>query len=147
MNIMHLKLKKTATTETSINEKEHAKLWFKQLHGGAVPSTMENLKDAAAGEAYEFEDMYARFAKEAREEGFDEIAEMFDGVGQVESAHFDRYQKLMANINDGIVFKRDGVTVWKCRNCGHIHTGSEAPAVCPVCKHPQSFFEIRGENY
>lgn len=133
--------------ETSANEKEHAKLWFKQLHGGAVPETLKNLSDAANGENYEHTDMYKRFSEEAREEGFDEIADLFDGVGEVEAKHEERYRKLMQNINDGIAFKRDGVTVWKCRNCGHIHVSAEAPEKCPVCAHPQSFFELRAENY
>ncbi|MFV0484761.1 MAG: rubrerythrin [Candidatus Saccharimonadales bacterium] len=133
--------------ESSGNEKEHAKLWFKQLHGGKMPETLENLKDAAGGENYEHEDMYARMAADAREEGFEEIAKMFEGVGQVEEQHEARYRKLIKNIEEGIVFKGDGVTVWKCRNCGHIHIGEDAPEVCPVCKHPQGFFEIAAQNY
>lgn len=133
--------------ESSANEKEHAKLWFKQLHEGKMPSTLDNLKDAAGGENYEHEDMYARMAAEAREEGFEEIAKMFEGVGQVEEQHEARYRKLIKNIEEGIVFKGDGVTVWKCRNCGHIHIGENAPEMCPVCKHPQGFFEIAAQNY
>ena len=134
-------------TETADNEKEHAKLWFKLLHDGRIPDTAANLKDAAAGENYEWTDMYATFAKEAREEGFDEIARMFDFVGQVEKHHEERYRKLLANIEEGKVFKRDDVYVWKCRNCGHIHVGKEAPQICPTCKHPQAYFEILCENY
>ena len=134
-------------TETADNEKEHAKLWFKLLHDGQIPDTVENLKDAAAGENYEWTDMYATFAKEAREEGFDDIARMFDFVGQIEKHHEERYRKLLANIEEGKVFKRDDVYVWKCRNCGHIHVGKEAPQICPTCKHPQAYFEILNENY
>ena len=119
-------------TETADNEKEHAKLWFKLLHDGQIPDTVENLKDAAAGENYEWTDMYATFAKEAREEGFDDIARMFDFVGQIEKHHEERYRKLLANIEEGKVFKRDDVYVWKCRNCGHIHVGKEAPQICPT---------------
>ena len=133
--------------ETAENEKEHAKLWFKALHGGCVPKTIENLKDAAAGENYEWTDMYAGFAKVAREEGFNEIAAMFEGVGGVEKHHEERYLALLKNIEDGVVFKKDKVTMWKCRNCGYIHIGEEAPKVCPVCKHPQSFFEVRATNW
>ena len=134
-------------TETSMNEKEHAKLWFKLLHDGGVPKTPTNLEDAAKGENYEYTDMYKRMAAEAREEGFDEIASMFDGVAKIEATHEERYLKLRENIEKGMVFKSDGVAVWKCRNCGHIHIGDFAPEVCPVCKHPQAFFEIRAENY
>ena len=133
--------------ESSGNEKEHAKLWFKQLHDGAVPATLENLKDAAAGENYEHQEMYKRMIKEAREEGFEEIAKMFEGVSGVEEEHEKRYRKLIKNIEEGLVFKGEGTTVWKCRNCGHIHVGEEAPESCPVCKHPQAFFEIAAENY
>ncbi len=134
-------------TETSMNEKEHAKLWFKLLHDGGVPKTPTNLEDAAKGENYEYTDMYKRMAAEAREEGFDEIAVMFDGVAKIEATHEERYLKLRENIEKGMVFKSDGVAVWKCRNCGHIHIGDFAPEICPVCKHPQAFFEIRAENY
>ncbi|MBR3164036.1 rubrerythrin family protein [Candidatus Saccharibacteria bacterium] len=133
--------------ETSSNEKEHAKIWFKLLHDGAVPDTSTNLKDAIAGEEYEFSDMYANFAKDAREEGFDEIATLFDEVGKIEKEHEERYKALLEKLDKGIVFKRDGVTIWKCRNCGYIHSGDTAPEVCPVCNHPQSFFEVRAENY
>ena len=133
--------------ETSDNEKEHAKIWYKLLHDGAVPSTEENLKDAIAGENYEETEMYVKFAKEAREEGFEEIARLFEEVGKIEAEHEKRYKKVLENIEKGIVFKGDGVTVWKCRNCGYIHIGDSAPEVCPVCKHPQAFFEVRAENY
>ena len=133
--------------ETASNEKEHAKIWFKLLHGGSIPSTIENLKDAAAGENYEWTDMYAGFAKEAREEGFDDIATLFEEVAKIEREHEERYLKLLANIEGGIVFSRDGEMIWKCRNCGHIVVGKNAPDVCPVCAHPQSYFEIKAENY
>ena len=133
--------------ETAENEKEHAKMWFKLLHDGAVPKTIENLKDAADGENYEWTDMYATFAKEAREEGLDDIAVMFEYVGKVEKAHEERYRKLLENIEQGLVFKRGDVYMWKCRNCGYIHVGKEAPQVCPTCKHPQAYFEIMAENY
>lgn len=132
--------------ETSDNEKEHAKIWYKLLHDG-VADTMTNLKDAAAGENYEYTDMYKKFAEEAREEGFDEIAELFEKVGEIEKHHEERYLKLVENIEKGMVFKGDGVTVWKCRNCGYIHIGDSAPEECPVCRHPQSYFEIQAENY
>lgn len=133
--------------ETSDNEKEHAKIWYKILHDGGVPSTEENLKDAIKGENYEETEMYVKFANEAREEGFEEIAKLFEEVGKIEAEHEKRYQKVLENIEKGIVFKGDGVTVWKCRNCGYIHIGDSAPEVCPVCKHPQSYFEIRAENF
>ena len=132
--------------ETSRNEREHAKLWFKLLHGG-VPGTMENLADAAAGENYEWTDMYATFAKEAREEGFDHIAFLFDGVAAIEKEHEARYRKLLANIEGGLVFSRDGDMIWQCGNCGHIHVGPKAPEVCPVCAHPQAYFELKANNY
>ena len=133
--------------ETANNEKEHAKLWFKLLHGGAVPSTIENLKDAAAGENYEWTDMYAQFAKEAREEGFDEIAYKFEMVGAIEKHHEERYLKLLDNIEKKIVFTKDGDAIWQCSNCGHICIGKEAPLVCPVCDHPQSYFQLLAKNY
>ena len=133
--------------ETANNEKEHAKIWFKLLHGGAVPGTLENLADAASGENYEWTDMYATFAKEAREEGFDEIAFLFDGVAAIEKEHEERYRKLLANIEGGLVFSRDGDMIWQCGNCGHIHVGPKAPEVCPVCAHPQSYFQLKAENY
>ena len=133
--------------ETALNEKEHAKLWYKQLHGGSVPNTAQNLKDAAAGENFEWTDMYAKFEKEARAEGFKEIAEMFKGVGAIEKLHEERYLTLLKNIESGIVFKKDKVVMWKCRNCGHVHVAAEAPECCPVCKHPKSYFEVKAQNY
>ena len=133
--------------ETADNEKEHAKLWFKALHDGTVPKTVENLKDAASGENYEHTTMYADFAKEAREEGFTEIADLFEAVGEIEKHHEARYLALLKNIEEGIVFKKDQVVMWKCRNCGYIHVAAEAPKVCPVCKHAQSFFELRATNW
>lgn len=133
--------------ETAANEKEHAKMWFKLLHGGEIPSTMENLEDAAAGENYEWTDMYATFAKEAREEGFDRIAYLFEQVGEIEKEHETRYRKLIANIEGGLVFSREGDCIWQCSNCGHIVIGKKAPEVCPVCAHPQSYFQIKAENY
>ena len=133
--------------ETSANEKEHAKIWFKLLHDGAVPATTENLKDAAAGENYEWTDMYAGFAKTAREEGFTKIATLFEMVGAIEKEHEARYLKMLGNIQEGIVFSRDGDKIWQCRNCGHIVVGRKAPEVCPVCEHPQAYFELKAENY
>lgn len=133
--------------ETANNEKEHAKIWFKLLHGGAVPSTPENLADAAAGENYEWTDMYHTFAAEAREEGFDHIADLFEEVAKIEKEHEERYRRLLANINDGLVFSREGDMVWICTNCGHIHIGKQAPEKCPVCDHPQAYFELRAQNY
>ena len=133
--------------ETAANEKEHAKIWFKYLNGGEVPSTTENLKAAAAGENYEYTDMYERMAKEAEEEGFMEIAAKFRMVGAIEKAHEARYLKLLENIDEGIVFSRDDERIWKCRNCGHIVIGKYAPEVCPVCNHPKSYFEIDAQNY
>ncbi len=132
---------------TAANEKEHAELWFKALHGGAVPTTTENLKDAAGGENYEWTDMYARMAKEAREEGFDEIADQMEGVGAIEKHHEERYLALLANIENGRVFDREEETVWICRNCGHVHKGKSAPSVCPVCAHARAYFELLSENY
>ena len=134
-------------TETADNEKEHAKIWFKLLHGGEIGSTVENLKDAAAGEKYEWTDMYAGFAATAQEEGFAEIAAKFSMVGNVEKAHEERYNKLAERVEKGEVFERAGVKVWKCLNCGHLHVGPTAPAVCPVCNHPQSYFEEQCINY
>ncbi len=133
--------------ETAQNEKEHAKMWFKYLHGGNIGTTSENLEDAAAGENYEWTDMYATMAKEAREEGFTEIAAKFELVAAIEKHHEERYRKLLENIEEGIVFSRDGDRIWKCRNCGHIVIGPKAPKVCPTCNHPQSYFEINAENY
>ena len=133
--------------ETAQNEKEHAKLWFKYLEGGAIKETLKNLEDAANGENYEWTDMYDRMAREAEEEGFTEIAAKFRGVLAIEKHHEERYRKLLKNIEDGIVFSRDGDCIWKCRNCGHRVIGKKAPEVCPVCNHPKSFFEINAENY
>ncbi len=133
--------------ETAANEKEHAKMWFKLLHGGAVPSTIENLKDAADGENYEWTDMYAEFARTARDEGFDDIALLFEEVGKIEKEHEERYRKLLANIEGGLVFSREGDCIWQCSNCGHIAVGKQAPEVCPVCAHPQAYFQIKAENY
>ena len=132
--------------ETAANEKEHAEIWFKYLHGG-VPSTVENLADAANGENFEWTDMYARMAAEAREEGFEEIAQKFEMVGAIEREHEARYRKLLANIEGGLVFSRDGDAVWQCSNCGHIVIGPNAPEECPVCNHAQSYFQLKPENY
>ena len=133
--------------ETAANEKEHAEIWFKLLNDGAVPTTVENLKAAAEGENFEYTDMYARMAKEAKEEGFDKIAFLFEAVGKIEKEHEARYLKLLKNIEDGIVFSSDDERIWKCRNCGHIVIGKYAPEMCPVCSHPKSYFEIKAENY
>ncbi|MDY3917739.1 MAG: rubrerythrin family protein [Candidatus Limivivens sp.] len=133
--------------ETADNEKEHAKIWFKLLHGGSIADTAENLKDAAAGENYEWTEMYAEFAKVAREEGFDDIAFLFEGVAKIEKEHEERYRALLANVEEGKVFKRGEIYVWQCSNCGHIHVGCEAPEVCPVCAHPQAYFQIAAKNY
>lgn len=132
--------------KTAKNEKEHAKLWFKALHGG-MPSTVENLKDAASGENFEWTDMYKEFAAVAYEEGFDEIAKMMEGVAAIEKHHEERYNKLLANIEGKVVFARDGVVVWECLNCGHLHIGTTAPEVCPVCNHAQAYFALEVENY
>ena len=133
--------------ETADNEKEHAKLWFKLLNGGTIGSTEENLKAAAAGENYEWTDMYAEFAKTAKEEGFARIAYLFEEVGKIEKEHEERYLKLLENVKEGKVFEAGEVKIWKCRNCGHIIVGTSAPEVCPVCNHPKAFFEIKAENY
>ncbi|MBD5213447.1 MAG: rubrerythrin family protein [Bacteroidales bacterium] len=133
--------------ETAHNERVHAKIWFKQLHGGEIPDTKVNLADAAAGEQFEWTDMYAQFAKEAREEGFDKIARLFEMVGAIEKTHEERYLKLLKNIEEGIVFTRDGDRLWQCQECGHIHVGKSAPQICPVCSHPQAYFEIEAQNY
>lgn len=133
--------------ETSGNEREHAKLWFKLLHNGGVPDTLTNLKDAAAGENYEWTDMYAGFAKTAKEEGFAKIAYLFEGVANIEKHHEERYLKLAKNIEDASVFKKNEVVAWHCINCGHIVNAVNAPAVCPVCDHPQAFFKIHSANY
>lgn len=133
--------------ETAANEKEHAKLWFKALHGDEIPGTMENLLAAAEGENYEWTEMYDEFAKTAKEEGFDKIAYLFESVGKIEKEHEERYRKLLENIRGNQVFEREEKEMWICRNCGHVHYGPKAPGVCPVCNHPQSFFEIKAENY
>lgn len=133
--------------ETSDNEKEHAKMWYKELHGGKMPDTIANLKEAASGENFEWTDMYDKMAKEAKEEGFNKIAKMFEGVGTIEKHHEERYKELLANVEAGTVFKKDGKYVWKCRNCGHIHVSDTAPLMCPVCAHPQAYFEIESKNY
>ncbi len=133
--------------ETADNEKEHAKIWFKLLNEGQVPTTIENLKSAAGGENYEWTDMYDRMAKEAKEEGFDHIAYLFEEVGKIEKEHEARYLKLVENLESGLVFSKDGDTIWKCRNCGHIVVGKYAPDICPVCNHPKAYFEVKSENY
>ncbi len=133
--------------ETAANEKEHAKMWFKELHGGSVPETLVNLEDAAAGENYEWTDMYANFAKIAEEEGFAEIARKFKAVAAIEKTHEERYLALLKNVRENKVFKKGEQKVWICRNCGYIHIGEAAPEVCPVCAHPKSYFEIKAENY
>jgi rubrerythrin len=134
-------------TETADNEKEHAKLWYKFLHDGDIPSTIENLKDAAGGEHYEWTDMYARMANEAEEEGFPELAAQFRGVAAIEKLHEERYRALLKNVETMEVFKKSGITMWECRNCGHLVVSAEAPEKCPVCNHPQAYFEVRKENY
>ena len=133
--------------ETADNEKEHAKIWFKLLHDGEMPATLDNLKDAAAGENYEWTDMYDKFAKEAKKEGFDHIAYLFEAVGKIEKEHEERYRKLIANMESGLVFSKDGDVIWQCSNCGHIVVGKKAPEICPVCSHPQSYFQVKAENY
>ncbi len=133
--------------ETAENEKEHAKMWFKLLEGGDIKSTSENLKAAADGENFEWTDMYERFAKEAKEEGFNRIAYLFEEVGKIEKEHEERYRKLLENVDGDLVFSKDGDRIWKCRNCGHIVVGKKAPEMCPVCNHPKSYFEIKAENY
>ena len=133
--------------ETANNEKEHAKMWYKLINGGSVSDTMTNLAAAADGENYEWTEMYDEFAKIAEEEGFDNIAKMFRGVGEIEKHHEERFRKLLQNINDELVFTNDGDTIWICRNCGHIHIGPKAPEVCPVCAHPKAYFERKATNY
>lgn len=133
--------------ETANNEKEHAKIWFKLLHGGAIPETIPNLKDAAEGENYEWTDMYANFAKEAKQEGFMDIAFLFESVAKIEKEHEERYRKLLSNIEGDLVFSRDNDVVWQCSNCGHIVIGKKALEMCPVCVHPKAFFEIKADNY
>lgn len=137
----------TLFLETAGNEKEHAKLWFKLLHGGTVPSTAENLLDAAMGENYEWTDMYANFAKEAKEEGFDRIAYLFEAVAKIEKEHEERYRQLLENVKTGAVFSKEEESVWQCENCGHRHVGKDAPGLCPVCNHPQSYFRLASQNY
>lgn len=132
--------------ETAANEREHAKMWYKLINGG-IDSTLENLGHAAEGENYEWTDMYSEFAKVAREEGFGQIAALFEGVAAIEKEHEERYRRLITNIEQGVVFSKDGDTIWQCRNCGHICIGKEAPEVCPVCAHPQSYFQVKAENY
>ena len=133
--------------ETANNEKEHAKMWYKELHGGEIPSTVDNLKEAADGENYEWTDMYEEFARVAEEEGFKLLANKFRMVGAIEKHHEERFRKLLKNIEDEVVFSKDGDRIWICRNCGHVVVGKNAPKVCPVCAHPQSYFEIKAENY
>lgn len=134
-------------TETADNEKEHAKLWFKLLHNGEVPDTLTNLKDAASGENFEWTDMYKEFAATAKKEGFAEIAKLFEGVGKIEAEHEARYNALIENVKKNKCFVKKEVTVWVCRNCGHKHVGKAAPKVCPVCNHPQAYFEMEKQNY
>ena len=133
--------------ETANNEKEHAKIWFKLLHDGEIADTATNLLDAAEGENYEWTDMYKNFAEQAKEEGFDHIAFLFEQVAKIEKEHEERYRKLLSNVNDGLVFSKDGETIWVCSNCGHIVIGKNAPDICPVCAHPKAYFEIKAENY
>jgi rubrerythrin len=133
--------------ETAANEKEHAKLWYKYMNGGKINDTVLNLENAASGENYEWTDMYARMAEEAKEEGFDEIAEKFRGVAAIERTHEERYRKLLNNIKDKKVFSKDGDCIWQCSNCGHIIVGKDAPDICPICNHPQSYFQVKAENY
>ncbi len=133
--------------ETAENEKEHAKMWFKLLEGGSVKDTISNLKAAAEGENFEWTDMYASFAREAREEGFDHIAALFEGVAAIEKEHEERYRKLLKRVEGDVVFSRDGDVIWQCSNCGHICVGKKAPEVCPVCAHPQAYFQVKAENY
>ncbi|HBQ64928.1 MAG TPA: rubrerythrin family protein, partial [Clostridiales bacterium] len=132
---------------TAENEKEHAKIWFKLLHDGSVPETLTNLKAAAEGENYEWTEMYKGFSEIAREEGFDDIARLFSKVADIEKTHEERYLKLWENIKNCKAFGKDSVVVWHCRNCGHLHIAVSAPEICPVCKHPKAYFEVRAENY
>ena len=134
-------------TETALNEKEHAKIWFKLLHDGGIPGTAENLLDAAQGENYEWTDMYATFAKEAKEEGFDNIAYLFEAVGQIEKEHEERYRALLSNLENNAVFIKGEKVAWICQNCGHVHFGDKAPEVCPVCAHPKAYFMLQQKNY
>lgn len=134
-------------TETADNEKEHAKMWYKELHGGVVEDTETNLETAAEGENYEWTDMYKGFADTAREEGFEDLAKKFEEVAAIEKTHEERYRKLLANVRDKKVFSKDGEAIWVCRNCGHVVVGKSAPEVCPVCNHPQAYFELKAQNY
>ena len=133
--------------ETANNEKEHAKIWFKALHGDKIPDTLKNLEDAADGEHYEWTDMYALFAKEAKEEGFDTLSALFELVGKIEKEHEERYRALLDAVKNSTVFAKNEIVVWECSNCGHIHTGEKAPEICPVCKHPQAYFFMKAKNY
>lgn len=133
--------------ETAENEKEHAKIWFKLLHGGDVPCTPDALEDAAGGEHYEWTEMYAGFAKEAKEEGFDKIATLFEAVAKIEKGHEDRYRTLLANLKTDRIFIKEDIVIWQCANCGHVHVGKAAPEICPVCQHPKAYFEVMPENY
>ncbi|MEF9880586.1 MAG: rubrerythrin family protein [Clostridia bacterium] len=133
--------------QTAANEKEHAELWFRYLHEDSIPDTATNLQDAAEGEHYEWTEMYAKMAIEAKEEGFDEIAVRFEGVAKIEKRHEERYRKLLSNVKDGVVFSRSGDMIWECSNCGHIVIGPKAPELCPVCKHPKAYFQLLAENY
>lgn len=133
--------------ETANNEKEHAKLWFKALNNGKIPDTAKNLEDAAGGENFEWTDMYAQFAKDAKEEGFNELAELFTKVGEIEKAHEERYRKLLKSLETDRIFIKEDTVIWECANCGHIHVGTKAPEVCPVCNHPQAYFFVKAENY
>lgn len=133
--------------ETANNEKEHAKIWFKALHGEKIPDTLKNLEDAADGEHYEWTDMYAQFAKEAKEEGFDTLSALFELVGKIEKEHEERYRALLEAVKNSTVFAKNEIVVWECSNCGHIHTGEKAPEICPVCKHPQAYFFMKAKNY
>lgn len=133
--------------ETAKNEREHAEIWFKYLHNNQIPDTAVNLKDAADGEHYEWTDMYKEFAETAKEEGFADLAYLFEEVGKIEKEHEDRFKKLLSNVENGLVFSKDGDAIWQCSNCGHIHFGKEAPMVCPVCKHERAYFQLKAENY
>lgn len=133
--------------ETAQNEREHAEIWFKYLHNNQIPDTAVNLKDAADGEHFEWTDMYKEFAETAKEEGFADLAYLFEEVGKIEKEHENRYRKLLDNVENGLVFSRDGDAIWQCSNCGHIHFGKEAPMVCPVCKHERAYFQLKAENY
>lgn len=133
--------------ETAKNEREHAEIWFKYLHNNQIPDTAVNLKDAADGENYEWTDMYKEFAETAKEEGFTDLAYLFEEVGKIEKEHEERFRKLLGNVENGLVFSKDGDAIWQCSNCGHIHFGKEAPMVCPVCKHERAYFQLKAENY